>query len=68
MVVVLAVVVVGGMMGNGRHYEQVTVKRKGKRRLEGQVKEAFRAWMSRQPYDNVTGCAAKNRQSLRLAT
>lgn len=49
----------GSMMGNERHYEQVTVKRQGKRRMEGQVKEVFRAWMSRQPYDNVTECAPR---------
>lgn len=49
----------GGIMGNERHYEQVTVKRQGKGRMEGQVKEVFRAWMSRQPYDNVRECAPK---------
>lgn len=49
----------GGMMGNEKHYEQVTVKRQGKRRMEGQVKEVFRARMSRQPYDDVTECAPK---------
>lgn len=47
------------MTGNERHYEEVSVKQGGKRRMEGQVKGVFRAWMSRQPYANVTECVQK---------
>ena len=50
-------------MGNERHYEKVSVKRGGKRRIEGQAKEVFRPWMSRQPFANVTICVQKVCQS-----
>lgn len=33
--------------------------REEKRGMEGQAKEVFRAWMSRQPYTNVTVCVQK---------
>lgn len=46
-------------MGNERHYEEGSIKRGGKRRMEGQAKEVFRAWMSGQPYTNVTVCVQK---------
>lgn len=32
----------------------VSTKRGGERRMEGQVKVVFRAWMSREPYGDVT--------------
>ncbi len=51
-------------MGNERHYEEVSVNQGGKRRMEGQAKEVFRAWMSRQPYTNVTVCVQKVSVSL----
>lgn len=46
-------------MGKERHYEEVSVKQGRKRGMEGEVKEVFRAWMSRQPYANVTVCVRK---------
>lgn len=42
-----------------RRYEQGNVKQEGKGRMEGQVKEVFRAWMSRQPYANLGECVQK---------
>lgn len=54
------------MMGNKRRYEEVSVKQGGKRRMEGQAKEVFRAWMSRQPYVNATVCVQKLSVSLSL--
>ena len=53
-----------GVIGNERHYEEVSVKLGGKRRMEGQAKEVFKAWMSRQPYANATVCVRKLSVSL----
>lgn len=53
-------------MANEGHYEEVSVKQGGKRRMEGQVKEVFRAWMSRQTYANIAVCVQKLPVSLSL--
>lgn len=42
------------MMENERHYEVVSVKQGGKRRMEGQAKLLLRSWMSRRPNVNVS--------------
>lgn len=39
--------------------EEANVSREGKGRMEGQVKEVFRGWMSRQPYANLAECVQK---------
>lgn len=43
-------------MGNEGHYEEVSVKQGGKRRMKGQTKEVFSAWMNRHPYADITVC------------
>lgn len=39
--------------------EEANVRLEGKGRMEGQVKEVFRGWMSRQPYANLAECVQK---------